>query len=284
MQQTCSRCGGVLAPGASVCPYCGTPVSSHASSQPGSGPAAGQTKPSSSGSRPLRQKRSPVLLITLIALVVVLGVLLGAAGYVVLGNKHTTQSTPTPTPTPSGIPSLYQASLTRDPGNWQCTTVTTCSFHKDGYHITGIKKGFISDSLLIKQVFNDTVIEVKGIIVQGDPQNAGIGIEFRVPQDHEAAGYGFMIYDDGTYDVQKWDAQGTSSDLVGTTPSGVVPRGLNQLNDLKIVIKGTQFTFYDNGQQIATASDTTYTSGYIGLAVAEQGTEAIFSDLLITTP
>ena len=139
-------------------------------------------------------------------------------------------------------------------------------------------------SLLIKQVFGDTVIEVKGLIALGDPQNAGIGIEFRVPQDHEAAGYGFIVYDDGTYDVQKWDAQGNSSDLVGTTPTSTVPRGLNQPNDLKIVIKGTQFTFYDNGQQIATASDATYTSGYIGLAAAEQGTEAVFSDLIITTP
>jgi hypothetical protein len=252
---------------------------------PGQTPARPITRPTASSPQPARQKRSPALLITLIALVVVLGVLLGAAGYALLkNNKTSAQTTPTPTPTPSGIPSLYQASLTKDPGNWQCTTTTTCAFKKDGYHITGIKKGFISDSLLIKQAFGDTVIEVKGTIAQGDAQNAGIGIEFRVPQDHEAAGYGFIVYDDGTYDVQKWDAQGNSSDLVGTTPTNIIPHGLQQLNDLKIVIKGTQFTFYDNGQQVATASDATYTSGYIGLAAADQGTEAIFSDLIVTNP
>ncbi len=302
MQQTCSRCGGLLVPGASACAYCGTPVSSNASPQQGSVPSTWQTnqtlqpgprssspiKPSSSGSAPTRRKRSPALLISAIALVLVLGISLGAAGFLLLKNGQqtgpTTHTNATATPTPSGIPSLYQASLTRDPGSWQCTTATTCLFSKDGYHITGIKKGFVSDSLLIKQAFGDTVIEVKGIIAQGDPQNAGIGIEFRVPQDSEDAGYGFVVYDDGTYDVQKWDAQGTSSDLVGTTPSSIIPRGLNQLNDLKIVIKGTQFTFYDNGQQVATASDSTYTSGYIGLAAAEQGTEAVFSDLLITNP
>ncbi len=324
MQPTCSHCGEALAPGVSVCPSCGTPVTANTLPQQGSGPSGAQTTnvpetiygaaqastapaPYASQQRPgavvvaapgtpggprrpsqPRQKRSPALLILLGALVVLLVALLSATGVVLIKNQknaNATTHTPTPTPTsPGGIPSLYQASLTSDPGSWQCTTAKTCSFSKDGYHIKGFENGFISDSLLIKQTFTDMVIEVKAVIVQGDTENAGIGIEFRVPEQSEAAGYGFMVYDDGTFDVQKWDAQGNSSDLVGTTPSSLIPRGLNQLNDLKIVIEGTQFTFYDNGQQIATASDATYSSGYIGLAAAEQGTEGIFTDLLITNP
>ena len=346
MQQTCSRCGGLLVPGATVCNYCGQPVSTNTypqqsatppgwqtasapppgtqyggytqtgmgtdpyaaqygqvASPPATGgygqpsqpspfgppPAAPFGQPSSSpfGTPPQPpRKRSPVLLIAVIVLIVLVLGGLGAGAFALLGkNKNSTaNSTPTAGVTPTSVSALYQASLTSDPGSWDCTTSNACSFSSDGYHIKGAKQGFVSDSLLIKQTFDNAVIEVKGKITQGDPQNAGLGIEFRVPQNNKAEGYGFFVYDDGTYAVVKWDSQGTASNLIDTTSSDAIPTGLNQLNDLKIVSNGSQLTFFDNGKQITAINDASYPSGYIGLAASGVDTEAVFTNLVVTQP
>jgi hypothetical protein len=211
---------------------------------------------------------------------------LGAGAYALLGkhNNSTVNSTPTAGVTPTSVSALYQANLTSDPGSWDCTTANTCTFSSDGYHIKGAKKGFVSDSLLIKQTFDNAVIEIKGTLTQGDPQNAGLGIEFRVPQNNKAEGYGFFVFDDGTYNVIKWDSQGTASNLIDTTSSSAIPTGLNHQNDLKIVINGSQLTFFDNGKQITAINDSSYPSGYIGLAASGVSTEAVFANLIVTKP
>jgi hypothetical protein len=347
MQQTCSRCGGLLVPGATVCNYCGQPVPSNAYPQqsatppgwqsssappPGTqyggytqtsmgndpyaaqyGPVAappamggsggyGQPSqpspfgpppastfgppPASSFGPPPSQKRSPVLLISVIVLIALVLGGLGVGAFALLGKNKNTTVNPTSTAgvTPTSVSALYQASLTSDPGSWDCTTADACAFSGDGYHIKGVKQGFISDSLLVKQTFDNAVIEVKGTILQGDPQNAGLGIEFRVPQNNKSEGYGFFVYDDGTYDVIKWDSDGKASNLIDTTSSGAIPTGLNHLNDLKIVINGSQLTFFDNGKQITAINDSSYPSGYIGLAASGVDTEAVFANLLVTKP
>src|ERR1051326_5465615 len=125
-------------------------------------------------------------------------------------------------------------------------------------------------------------IEVKGTIAKGDAKDAGLAIEFRIPQGNMAAGYGFVMYDDGTYDVLKWDAQGHFSPLIDTTASSAIRHNLKQANDLKVVISGSHFTFYANGQQIIDTTDAAYTTGYIGLGAAGPGTEAVCSQLAIT--
>lgn len=353
MQQTCSRCGGLLVPGASVCNYCGFPVPSNAYPQQGAAPPGWQMgnpppstqygytqtnqapdpyaqqysqvaspppappgiggygqpsygqpsqpapyglppsgpypqpQPSPFGPTPQPpQKKSPALLIGVIVLIVIVLAGLGTGGFLLLKNKNNASTPPTAnaaTPTPTAIPALYQAPLTSDPGSWSCTTSGTCSFNPDGYHIKALKNQ-VYDSLLVKQTFDNLVIEVKGTISQGDPRNAGLAVEFRVPQNNTSAGYGFFIYDDGTYSVVKWDSQGTASALIDTLSSGVIHSGLRQQNDIKIVVNGTHFTFFANGQQINDGADSTYTSGYIGLAAAGTNTEAVFSNLLITKP
>ncbi len=342
MQQTCSRCGGLLVPGASVCNYCGLPVPASIYPQAGSVPPGWQanstpppstqygytqtvsgadpyaaqysqsappaaapggsggygpppfgqpSQPSPFGPPPApspfgpppQQKKSSGLLIGVIALIVVVVAGLGTGGYFLLrgNNNNNPQANVTPTPT---VAPLYQASLTSDPGSWDCGTSGTCAFSSDGYHLKATKEGFIEDSILLKQPFDDVVIEVKGIIAQGDPQDAGVGIEFHVPPDNKAAGYGFFVYIDGTYDVLKWDSEGNASNLIRTTPSSAIHAGPQQPNDLKIVIENGHFTFYDNGQKLIDTGDSAYSSGYIGLAAATVDTEAIFSNLIITKP
>jgi hypothetical protein len=228
------------------------------------------------------RKRSPARLVTLIALVAIVLVVLGAGAYFFLLKPSTSTANNGPTPTP--FTGLYQASLTSNPGNWSCKPGNACSFQDDGEHIKATQKDTTSESLYLKQTFGDIVLEVKGTLIKGDARDAGLVIEFRIPQQSKAAGYGFIIYDDGTYSVLKWDAQGNYSALVDTTSSSAIHQQLKQANDLKIVISGSHFTFYDNGQQLIDTSDSDYTSGYIGLAAAGPGTEAVFSQLTITKP
>jgi 3-keto-disaccharide hydrolase len=346
MQQTCSRCGGLLVPGASACNYCGLPVPSNTYPQqnaapsgwqpnnapppgtqygytqgnPTSDPYAAQygqaapppvatqgpsnfgpppfaqpSQPSSFGPPPTGaygsspfgsapqppQKRSPAALIGVIVLIVIVVAGLGTGGYFLLKNKNTTTNTNS---TPTTVPALYQANLTSDPGSWDCTTSNNCSFHSDGYHIQDTQTGVVSDSMLFKQTFDNAVIDITGVISKGDPQNAGLAIEFRVPQDNHLEGYGFFIYDDGTFDLLKWDSQGKSTTLIDTTSSSALHGGLQQSNDLKIVMNGSHFTFYANNQQIIDTNDSVYSNGYIGLAADGQGTEVIFSNLTVTKP
>lgn len=383
MQQTCSQCGGLLAPGAQNCTYCGKPVASAypqqnvsqnpygsyqqgnagasnaypppytqyatqgtystqaapsapqpsvynqpaygAPSQPyGSAPQSGYDAPPQSyggsapqpvysappqpysaasqpafgaspqpfgsvsqppiiPSQPPAQRRSSGALIGVILAIIVVLAGLGIGGYFLFlkqgGSTTTTSGTPTP------IPPLYQANLTKDPGNWDCSDAK-CSFRADGYHIQALDN-YVYTAYLTK-VFADTTIEVKAIMTQGvvtsGTNTSAMGIAFRVPQSNKLSGYGFLVYADGTYDLVKWDDKGNSSHLVDLSESTAIHKGLNQENDLKLVIQGTSFMLFINGQQLTQTTDSTYTSGYIGLNASTKGTEVIYSNLLVTKP
>lgn len=59
-------------------------------------------------------------------------------------------------------------------------------------------------------------------------------------------------------------------------------RGAKSINTIKIVANGKSFTFTINGKQVATASDSSITSGQVGMLVNLKGTEVAFSDLKLT--
>lgn len=338
MQRTCSRCGGLLAPGATACSYCGQPVAdaypqqnyppptqygayppTAATSDPyaaqygtqaappppptvASGPSYGQPAygappatafgppvqpaPFSSGPSPFQappqpppKKSSAPLIGVILAIVVVLAGL-GVGGYFLFGKGG---SGPIATGTATPIPPLYQSNLTRDPGGWDCSA-TKCSFRADGYHVQA-PDDFVYSTFLTK-TFDDAVIQVKTIIITGKTSGnaAGMGIAFRTPQSNKLAGYGLLIYSDGTYGLVKWDTKGNPTNLIADSSSSAIHQGLNQENDLKLVVKGNTFTIFINGQQVNEATDSTYTSGYIGLVAADKGAEVIYSNLLITKP
>lgn len=368
MQQTCSQCGGLLAPGAQNCAYCGKPVASvypqqnvpqqnpygtypqgnagasnaypppytqyatqgtystqaaPSSSQPpvynqptfsappqpygsasqsaysappqpygsASQPAYGAPpQPYGTASQPpfvappqppVKKRSSGALIGVILAIIVVLAGL-GVGGYFLFLKKGGTVVT---TSTPTVSAPLYQASLTKDPGNWDCSDAK-CSFRADGYHVQALDN-FVYSAYLTK-VFTDATIEVKAIMAQGvttsGSTTSAMGISFHIPQSNKLSGYGFLIYADGTYDLVKWDDKGNSSHLVDLSGSSAIHQGLNQENDLKLVIKGNSFTLFINDQQLTQTTDSTYTGGYIGLNASSKGTEVIYSDLLITKP
>lgn len=225
----------------------------------------------------------------ILAIVIVLGGL-GVAGFVVFGKPGSNlggQATKAPTVTP--IPPLYQDGLTNKDkhGNWDCSDQDLrCSFRADGYHLQ-TPDNLVSNAYLT-QVFSDTQIEVKGIFSSGATSGndtAALGIAFRVPQSNKVEGYNLLVFADGTYQLVKFDKDGNGTNLLDNTSSSAIHAGLNQENDLKLVVIGTMFTIYINGQEVNTATDATYASGgYIGLSVVDKGAEIIYSDLLVTKP
>lgn len=172
--------------------------------------------------------------------------------------------------------------MTKQTNDWDCGDAT-CTFNPDGYHVTA-PDDFVYKSILTKQSFTDTIIEVKGIISQGDPTNGGLAIAFRTPQGNTQAGYAFLLFADGTYAVVRWNDQGKATEIAPDRTNGSIHKGLGQQNTFKIIIKGSEFTFFINDQQLTQLADSTYTQGYLALGATGKGTVAIFSDLSVTKP
>jgi hypothetical protein len=374
MQQTCSRCGGLLAPGATTCTYCGTPVASaysqqnypppqtqygaypqggtastdpyaaqystqaapppppmapsgpygqsaYGGSQPpygagqsaygGAQPGYGGTPPATAFGAPVQppptslppqagpfipsqpptpKKKSSATTIGIILAVVIVLAGLGVGGYVLFGKSGSgPNAQATHTSSPTAIPALYQDNLTNKDkhGNWDCSvTGLHCSFRADGYHIQ-TPDDFVYNAVLT-QVFDNVQINVKGIISVGatnGKDTAALGIVFRVPQSNKAEGYNLLVFADGTYELLKWDKDGNGTALLDVTSSSAIHTGLNQENDLKLVVAGNQFTIYINDQKVNSATDATYANGgYVGLSATGKGAETIYSDLIITKP
>ncbi len=58
--------------------------------------------------------------------------------------------------------------------------------------------------------------------------------------------------------------------------------GVNNKNTFKVVVQGSKFTFFVNGKQVGSATDSTLTSGQIGMLVNLKGTEVAFTNLMLT--
>jgi hypothetical protein len=140
------------------------------------------------------------------------------------------------------------------------------------------------ESALTQPQLDNYVLDVTSMLIQGSSVNDALAVVYRIPQDHNASGYFFLVYSNGTYILTKTDLKGNTSILIDRLPSTNIHRGLNVKNEIKLSIINAQFKLYLNGQQINQDTDKTFTSGYIALGAYGQGTEAVFSNLTITKP
>lgn len=222
------------------------------------------------------------MLLALVVLLVVSG--LGIGGYMIfLQPKGPGGLAPALSTAQTTL--LYQDSLTQDTHIWECQgSATICSFRSDGYHLTQTTSApsfFESD--LTTHRFTDMVIEVSGLFAAANAQVPALGIVFRQQENNRLEEYAFWIDPYGDYALSKYDAQGQPTSVIDLVQSSELNTGLNKMNRLRIIVQGSLFTIFVNGQQLTPpTSDTTYTSGYIGLAVQGTGTEAVFSNLTVT--
>jgi len=95
---------------------------------------------------------------------------------------------------------------------------------------------------------------------------AGIMFRHTVAQDGEHSHYLFYVRSsDGAYRVRKWSLNKWII-LADWTKSSYIKTG-TAVNHLKVVCRGSQIEIYANGQKLTTVTDSSLTSGYVGVVV-----------------
>ena len=98
--------------------------------------------------------------------------------------------------------------------------------------------------------------------------------------------YFFEVCQDGTYLFSRYlDFTGNNvKDLAGGS-SAAIMTGLNQTNVIAVVEQGSTLNIYVNKQKIASASDSTFSHGQIGLFAdsSSHPTEVAFNNVKVWT-
>lgn len=132
--------------------------------------------------------------------------------------------------------------------------------------------------------FKDVDIAIDTTQIDAGPEdNNDYGIACRVQND--GSGYYLLISGDGGFAILKGYEEGYEA-LVDWTATDAVRQG-NATNSMRAVCDGSTITLYANGQRLATAEDTTFSSGDIALTATsyeDVTTEVHFDNIVVTRP
>jgi hypothetical protein len=140
-------------------------------------------------------------------------------------------------------------------------------------------------------VYSLTMQEAKGDDGTFDNQ-FGMVFHYSSPKKGHSTFYFFGVAnakDNGEYIFAKYD-DGFGADV---TPWSTLwhqklgkeyhlGHGAKFTNTLKVAVNGKNFTLYVNGKKLASAQDTSFSNGQIGMLVNLKGTEIAFSNLMLT--
>ena len=171
-----------------------------------------------------------------------------------------------------------------NPYQWEDDKVPTnlvtqgrCQILQAGYDMQSEGPNYCVASAL---TFSNFVYQIQMTIVHGD---AG-GMAFRVNGADQL--YYFYISSKGTYALDIGRANGLYQPL-STGSSSAIKQGLQQSNLIAVVVRGSTIAMYVNLHKIAEAHDATYSSGFIGVAVALSSesnlTEVVYHDAKVWT-
>lgn len=166
---------------------------------------------------------------------------------------------------------------------WDASVHTdgTCAFSGGAYHVSTPKTHFFYVCAGEATDFSNFAFEVQLKIVQGDCA----GMIFRA-DTNSGKMYFFEVCNDGTYLFSRYlDYTGNNvKDLAGGS-SAAITTGQNQSNALAVVAQGSTLTIYVNKQKVASASDSTFSHGQIGLFADANNnpTEVAFSNAKVWT-
>jgi hypothetical protein len=132
--------------------------------------------------------------------------------------------------------------------------------------------------------FTDTVIEVEATKVGGsDDNDFGLICRYQDTQNF----YFFIISSDGYYGVGKVENGSQAQiDGEGMDFSDAIKQG-NVTNDLRVDCIGDQLTLYANGTRLSSVTDSTFSSGDVGLLAgtfSEPGTDILFDNFVVRQP
>ncbi len=185
-------------------------------------------------------------------------------------------ATPTLVPTPASVV-LYQNTFTSDAIGWP--NDSKCHLGADGYHVTSW--GCTAPVGITSNV--DIKAQVKQL--SGPPTDL-FGFMLRIGTD---GGKRYDVDIDSTGEWMAFRCIGKSSDgktancktIAGPKSNSAIHRGLGVNNTLEVHAKGTNFQVYVNGTHVGTFTDSTYSSGYLGLETSLDA-GAVFSNFSVS--
>jgi len=159
---------------------------------------------------------------------------------------------------------------------------TRCFFRLGQLHSLA-KPTYFSPCYAVATNYQDFILQVKMSILLG---HSG-GLVFRADYSNDK-GYQFRISMDGTYVLNRiiLDQQGniqSAGEAVTSGSSALVHKGFNQTNQLAVIAQGNTISLFINGKYVASATDSTYKSGQVGVYVdADAGpVEGAFNTLQV---
>ncbi|MDQ2715252.1 MAG: hypothetical protein M3Z08_10125 [Chloroflexota bacterium] len=151
---------------------------------------------------------------------------------------------------------------------------TGCAFTGGNYHASAGRQGYLQPCIARSTSFSNFVYQVQLTIDKGDQG----GILFR-GDGSQGAYYIFRIGTNGSYalDIYTGSAQGTT---LNSGFNAAISIGPNQSNTLAVIAQNNTIDLYANQQYIAAISDSTLSSGQIGVVALDYTlpTEVEFSN------
>ena len=152
-----------------------------------------------------------------------------------------------------------------------------CAFNDNAYHSIVNTRHYYAPCLASDTYYGNLAIEVQMTILKGDEG----GIIFHA--DAKSKGfYSFRIRRDGTYNLTLTRGNGHTLPLISES-SNLIKTGTGKTNTLSVVTCGSNIYLYINHHYVGSASDSTYSSGSIGvIAINHQHkTDVAFTNLRI---
>jgi hypothetical protein len=143
-----------------------------------------------------------------------------------------------------------------------------CAYTNNAYHAKETQKNILLYCAASKTNFSNFVYRVSMTIVNGQRG----GIIFRADAANSKF-YLFRVAQDGTYDLFMYpDKTGTNAKKLTSGTATNMHTGQNARNLLAAVAHGSEIDLYINDQYQASANDSTFQSGAIGLVAENDGT------------
>jgi hypothetical protein len=167
----------------------------------------------------------------------------------------------------SGNPTLTDSLSAPSANNWDQQSASnsaqsgSCAYAGGAYQSSMPTKGYFQPCFARAPTFTNFAYQVQMTITQGDEG----GILFRADPTNSKY-YLFLISQSGAYNLFVYtDNQASHAKNLLSSSTSSFKQGLNQPNTITVVARGGSLYFYTNGQYIDGVSDTTLSSGKIGV-------------------
>jgi pectate lyase len=202
-------------------------------------------------------------------------------------------TSPTQVPTTGGGGStgptvLFQDNFSSTSSGWDRTTDAsyTTDYTSGGYHISVTPENYSAFANPYKIFPNDVRIEVDATKAAGPDDNSfGVQCRYQDTQNY----YFFYISSDG-YTGIGIDKAGTKSIISSSDGNLISDSNINQgsaTNHIRADCIGSTLTLYVNGTQIATATDSSFSGGDVGLmarSFTTGGVDILFTNFFVYKP